>query len=585
MSEGMRAFVRVCLLASSTCVCAAHAFAQETAAPVFSPGEGVYRAAQTVSISDTTVGAKIYYTIDGSEPTRSSTPYTGAGITISSSATLRALAMTRGDTGGARTVAVYRIVPLTAKPVFSPAQGAYRSPQAVSISDATPGATIYYTTDGTLPDLGANEYKGVLNVGSDATLLAIAIAPGYSPSPTAVANYEIAPSFDIQVSVLYDFSANANDPFEPVGPLIQGSDGNFYGMSNSGGAYFGGTVFEITPGGVETTLHSFPAGGILGVDGSTPTASLVEGSDGDLYGTTSSGGQIGEFGSGTVFKITKAGVETVLHSFTGSPLDGADPNAALIQGSDGNFYGTTTLGGAYGNGTVFKITPAGVETVLYSFNNNPPYFYGDDAPETGLIDGGDGFYYGTTGPVIYKITAAGEMTTIGQISGELCVGLVLGADGLFYGATQSYGFQGNWGHVFKITRTGVMTVLYAFGANSVVDGENPMAPLIQGPDGNFYGTTVAGGSYGYGTVFSITPTGAERVLYTFAPAETLGDNLSWLALGRDGNIYGTAQANGPTRPDCTFMGAPRGCGTVFKMTGVFPGEPRGRDSIPSVTIP
>ncbi len=165
-------------------------------------------------------------------------------------------------------------------------------------------------------------------------------------------------------TTLYQFCSQPNcaDGVHPLAGLIQASDGNFYGTTQEGGAngpdY--GTVFKITPAGTLTTLYSFcpqsNCGGVL------PRAALVQGADGNFYGTTTQGGSNGY---GTVFKITAEGALTTLHSFTGS--DGRDSIAGLVQASDGNFYGTTSQGGADGYGTVFSITPGGTLTILHSF--------------------------------------------------------------------------------------------------------------------------------------------------------------------------------------------------------------------------
>jgi uncharacterized repeat protein (TIGR03803 family) len=283
--------------------------------------------------------------------------------------------------------------------------------------------------------------------------------------------------------------------------LIQGTDGNFYGTTYEGGTGNGGTVFKITPAGVETVLHSF-----AGADGIFPQAGLIQGADGNFYGTTAEGGPSGY---GAVFKITPAGAETVLYFFT-SGTDGRYPYAGLIQGTDGNFYGTTYEGGTSDDGTVFKITPAGAETVLYSFAAGTDGQYVD----AGLIQGADGNFYGTT----------------------------------FQGGTNSDGT------VFKITTAGVETVLWSFGSGT--DGEHPEAGLIQGADGNFYGTTINGGQHGSGTVFEITSAGVETVRGSFGNG-TDGNGMSpraGLIQGADGNFYGA-----------TYAGGANGYGTVFKF--------------------
>ena len=295
-----------------------------------------------------------------------------------------------------------------------------------------------------------------------------------------------------------------------------------------------------------TVLHAFAES-----DGQDPLAGLVQGSDGNFYGTTDAGGT---GGNGTVFKITPAGALTTLHSFSGS--DGRNPPATLVQGTDGNFYGTTNQGGAMGAGTVFKITPAGALTTLYPFAGSD-----GSHPYAGLVQGTDGNFYGTTNQggtgdygTVFKITPAGTLTTLysfpGSDGGYPQDTLVQGSDGNFYG-TAKQGGTGNYGTVFKITPSGTLTTLHSFAGS---DGQNPLAGLVQGSDGNFYGTTNQGGTGDYGTVFKITPAGTLTTLYSFS-----GSDGEWpsaaLVQGTDGNFYGT-----------TGQGGASGDGTVFKIT-------------------
>jgi uncharacterized repeat protein (TIGR03803 family) len=209
-------------------------------------------------------------------------------------------------------------------------------------------------------------------------------------------------------TILYSFSGPP-DGANPTGQLIQGSDGNFYGVTFEGGLPipgtaqpntfvpdYGGTVFKVTPQGVETILHRFAAG----ADSEGPSAGLIQGSDGNFYGTTS-GGNFDSIStaaavntnSGTVYQITPAGAESILHTFSPSGSEGSLPEAQLAEGSDGNFYGTAVSGGADGGGTAFQITPAGAVTVLYSF---PLAAMHGAAPDTNLIQGSDGNFYGAT---------------------------------------------------------------------------------------------------------------------------------------------------------------------------------------------
>jgi uncharacterized repeat protein (TIGR03803 family) len=292
--------------------------------------------------------------------------------------------------------------------------------------------------------------------------------------------------------------------------LVQNQSGNFYGTTE-GGAYGQtfGTIFTITPAGGLTTLHVFS-----GTDGQHPKAGLTFGTDGDLYGTTSQGGTSD---AGTVFKITPSGTFTTLHNFDYS--DGNNPASALIQAMNGDFYGTTLFSGGNGGGTIFKITPVGALTTLYNFCSQPNCADGE-FPNGTLIQAAGGNLWGTTSGggtiagcnnancgTIYKISAAGAFTQIYNFcaqsncadGGQPVAGLVQGTDGNFYGAT-TYGGANNEGTIFKIKGTGKFTLLHTFDGT---DGASPNGGLMQSTDGNFYGTTPTAGPGGYGTVFSL----------------------------------------------------------------------------------
>ena len=303
---------------------------------------------------------------------------------------------------------------------------------------------------------------------------------------------------------------------------MQGSDGNFYGTTVSGGASYmvrigtpTGTVFRATPGGALTTLYSFSGAG----EGGSPMG-LIQATDGDFYGTTYAGGVTANGGSGTILKITAGGTLTTLHRFNGT--DGRNPYGVLVQANDGNFYGTTSVGGDKGNGTIFKITSWGILTTLHSFTAGKDGYF----PEAGLIQATDGNLYGTTGgggcstgcSTVFKITLTGTLTTLYNFSGgadgsDPKASLVQGTDGNFYGTTSLRGAS-NAGTVFKITPGGTLTTLYTFSGRT--DGAAPSAGLIQATDGNFYGTAPLGGANGLGTVFKITPGGALSTLYSFS---------------------------------------------------------------------
>lgn len=334
-------------------------------------------------------------------------------------------------------------------------------------------------------------------------------------------------------TVLYSFSGNggiaaSTDGAAPTS-LMLGSDGNLYGTTEAGGAYNEGTVFEFTSGGVESVVYSFSGhGGVpSSADGAVPVG-LIQGSDGSFYGTTLLGGAND---GGTAFNIA-SGVETVIYSFGGGPTgatsssDGIAPLGALLQ-VDGIFYGTTQMGGTDKAGTVFTLTSSGVEAVGYSFTGGTPGVSGnpDGAfPDAGLVLGNDGNYYGTTyyagadsAGTVFAITPAGVETVIHSFSGAGHVtgstdgaypsaGLMLGRDGNLYGTTRDGGPQFYGGTIFKITKSGVETVLYSFtGLNAdSSDGATPTLGLISDSLGNIYGTTAGGGTFGNGVVFELT---------------------------------------------------------------------------------
>ena len=203
--------------------------------------------------------------------------------------------------------------------------------------------------------------------------------------------FKITPSGTL--TALYSFCSQGScaDGSSPLG-LIQAADGNFYGIANGGGANGVGTVFKITTAGSLTTLYSFCTQSLC-TDGEYPRP-LVQATDGNFYGTTNGGGA---YEGGTVFKITPSGTLVTLYSFGSQPngTDGASPQAGLVQATDGNFYGTTQYGGTDGEGTVFKITPSGMLTTLYSFCSQPNCADGDN-PYDGLVQATDGNFYGTT---------------------------------------------------------------------------------------------------------------------------------------------------------------------------------------------
>ena len=316
---------------------------------------------------------------------------------------------------------------------------------------------------------------------------------------------------------LYSFVGSPTDGAHPW-ELVQASDGNFYGTTFAGGTVNSGTVFRISPGGSYSNLYSF---GSHTNDGLSIHFGLVQGGDGNLYGTTEKGGTAG---LGTVYRISTSGSYTSLYSFVGPPADGANPLCLLVQGSDSNFYGTTVFGGTSTNcgvgvgcGTVFRFSPSGGETNLFSFAVS---LTGGATPFCGLARGSDGNFYGMTYAggtnincasgcgTVYRISPSGSYSNLYSFVGFPTDGAQpfaapgLGSDGNFYGTTFAGG-TANSGTVFRISPSGSFSNLYSFGSRPN-DGLEPFAGLVQGSDGNFYGTAERGGTNNYGTIFKLT---------------------------------------------------------------------------------
>src|ERR1019366_2950861 len=367
---------------------------------------------------------------------------------------------------------------------------------------------------------------------------------------------------------LYSFTGS-NDGAIPNAGLVQGRDGFFYGATEAGGAYLGnlgqgnGTIFKINSNGVFTSLYSFTGGN----DGGVPTReALLQGNDGDFYGSTIVGGNtnVGSgTGYGTVFKISANGVLTTLYSFTDG-TDGFWPSGSLVQGRDGNLYGATSYGGASYFGVVFKLSTNGVLTILHSFTNG-----GDGSRPSGLAQGSDGYFYGFasggTNPagIMFRISTNGVLTSLYSFTGgndgaDPQAGRVQGSDGNFYGTTSAGGINGS-GTLFKISTSGVLTALWPLPGNN--DGEFPQAALVPGAAGNFYGTTSGGGTNGgHGTVFKISINGSLTSLYSFTGSNDGGSPRAALVQGSDGDFYGTSYYGGTN--DLAWGGF----GTVFKIS-------------------
>ncbi|MGC2477677.1 MAG: choice-of-anchor tandem repeat GloVer-containing protein [Candidatus Sulfotelmatobacter sp.] len=366
--------------------------------------------------------------------------------------------------------------------------------------------------------------------------------------------------------------------------LIQGVDGNFYGTTYYGGDVCGfsgcGTIFKVTTSGTLTTLYQFCAQ--TGCpDGSRPLGTLVLATNGDFYGVTNENGGIScSGGCGTIFKMTPEGTLSTLHTFCvlAKCPDGNAPAGGLVQATNGNFYGTTRFGNKLNNtGTVFEITPAGKLTTLYSFCSVRPQCADGSQPQGTLIQASDGNVYGETEKggtfnygTIFKITPKGQLTTLYSFKAtdgdDPSGGLIQAADGNFYGVTAAGG-SGYYcisnsgdgcGTVFEITPAGTLTTLHDFCTDTCTDGAFPYGPLVQATDGNLYGETFgySSGPADVGTIFAISTVGTLSTVFTFGPRGDGYGPTGGLLEATNGTFYGTTSA---------------GDGTVFSLsTGLGP---------------
>jgi len=319
-------------------------------------------------------------------------------------------------------------------------------------------------------------------------------------------------------TVLHRFTNGADGAYPWKGSLLLDASGNLYGTTSSGGANDSGVVFKIDQAGNETVLYAFTGG----TDGGFPYAGLIRNAQGNLYGTTFAGGDLGcsyEYpGCGVVFKVNENGKETVLYSFTGTNGDGESPAAGLVLDTQGNLYGTTLMGGDLscsnlgqfpGCGTVFKVDPTGQETILHTF--------------TGL----DGAC--PSGPV--TMDSAGNL----------------------YGPTGCNG-PNNTGTVYKTNAHGAFLLLYAF-PDEFENGNGPTGQLLLDDTGSIYGVTSGGGTNDYGVLYTLTPAGEQTVLHKFTGGSDGGAPYSGVIFGSGKNLYGTTQFGGSS-----------GVGVVYEFT-------------------
>jgi uncharacterized repeat protein (TIGR03803 family) len=356
------------------------------------------------------------------------------------------------------------------------------------------------------------------------------------------------PSVEAQTfTVLSNFTGSSGA--YPYGGLMLDSAGSLYGTTYSGGPSSAGTIFAVLYG-AQPVLHSFS-----GSDGSIPKGGLIRDQNGVLYRTTEEGGA---FGFGTVFALSNTGSLTTVYSFAGGTSDGASPFGGLVRDADGNLYGTTESGGSLGFGTVWKLSPPGIEIVLHNFSGadgaNPAY--GSlTLDKTGNLYGVTAYGGGANDGVIFRITTTGSFTVLHSFAGadgSLSYGTpVRDVSGNLYGTAAQGGKYGA-GTVWKLTTSGVLTVLHHF-AGGPTDGSYPLAGLARDSKGNLYGVTYYSGYFGQGTVFKVKGK-AFTLLHSFNCPSDGCYPVGALIEDKSGNLYGTGN-----------VGGAYGAGTVWKL--------------------
>jgi uncharacterized repeat protein (TIGR03803 family) len=371
-------------------------------------------------------------------------------------------------------------------------------------------------------------------------------------------------------SILYEFQGGELGT-APFAAVAFGQDGLLYGTTAGGGSKKCqcGTVFSLAPDGTETVLHSFSGIDIIyhqGSDGAEPEAPLVQDRKGNFYGTTYQGGADDcSYGCGSVFRISPAVKEKMLHGFQLATADGVFPSGPVVIDAQGNLFGTTMDGGKRGKGTVYKIARDGSETLLHIFTGHAD----GSVPSGALLLDADGTLYGTTVHgggacncgTVFKLAPDGTNTLLYAFTGGTdgispLYGLVRDADGNMYGTTTDGG--DGQGTVFKLTMGGVESVLHVFSGGT--DGATPTAGVTLGKDGNLYGVTGKGGdpACNCGTIFKVAPDGAETVLHAFQGPDGANPQAGLVA-DKKGSLYGTTQTGGSCAASST------GCGVVFEL--------------------
>ena len=356
-------------------------------------------------------------------------------------------------------------------------------------------------------------------------------------------------------SVLRLFSGGSDGAF-PYAGLIQAKDGYLYGMTERGGAHFYGTIYRMTLSGGFGAIYSFTDG----TTGAYPYARLAQGTNGNFYGATEQGGTNGY---GTLFRMTSGASMTYLYSFSGGE-DGACRLTGLTPGTDGNFYGASQEEGAYAYGAIYKTDPGGSglgPAWVYGWSRRGlPLLQSVSRPGRQFLRHGGARGQNNYGTV-FSLTTNGTLTTLAAFNyangAYPEAGVIQGVDGNFYGTTLQGGAQG-YGTVFCLGTNGTLTTLCSFGNTN---GSAPRAELVPGSDGNLYGTCSAGGVGGQGTAFKITTNGVLTTLLWFDGLN--GANpASALVQAADGNFYGTTPFGGTGfNPS-----AGGGYGTVYRLT-------------------
>ncbi len=348
---------------------------------------------------------------------------------------------------------------------------------------------------------------------------------GTTYGPTGTSGSVFAITVAGKATQLYTLGSDGATPYAG---LTLSTDGDLYGTTGFGGkSYNSGVLFNISPNGTYTVLHEFS-----GSDGAIPEAYPIQASDGNFYGTT-----IGTGGQSTIYKYTLGGSFSTIYTF--DEAHGQYVTAALTEGSDGNLYGTAVNGGAHGWGTLFKLAKSGVLLWYYSF----PGGTGGAFPYSALLQASDGKLYGTTveGGVgtgcgtVFALDQEGKVSILyafkNAADGCSPYGVMQATDGNFYGATDQGGTggAGGAGTLYQLTTHGVHTVLYRFG----VTGDHPLVPPMQDTNGTFYGTTYAGGRFGFGTVYSLNM-GLSPFVAFVQPMGRIGQTAQILGQGLTG---------------------------------------------------